>query len=119
MSKLRVFHHLNEGPFCGCWSEGWLAATEEATEEEIRLALVNLAADLSEMCYELNKDSNEYDEEEDEEAFLERDTEIALESSCGEDDFCEIADESDYSFINPEEYDGIWNDKHTIWVFEQ
>ena len=72
MSKLRVFHHLNEGPFCGCWSEGWLVANEAATEEEIRLALVDLAADLSEMCYELNKDENEYDRYEDEEAFLER-----------------------------------------------
>lgn len=98
MSKLRVFHHLNEGPFCGCWSEGWLVATEEATEEEIRLALVALAEDLSEICYELNKDSNEYDEEEDEEAFLERDSEIAIISSCDEDDFCEIVDETDSRF---------------------
>ena len=119
MSKLRVFHHLNEGPFCGCWSEGWLVATEAATEEEIELALVDLATDLSEMCYELNKDENEYDRYEDEEAFLERDTEIVFESSCEDYDFCEIVDESDSRFINPEEYDGDWNDKHTIWVFEQ
>ena len=93
-----------------------MAATEGATEEEIRLALVGLAEDLSEICYELNKDSNEYDEEEDEEAFLERDSEIAIISSCDEDDFCEIVDETDSRFINPEEYDGNWNDEHTIWV---
>ena len=84
---MRIYHCKNEGPFCGCWADGWVVALSTATDEQIEERKEACAEELSQYVYELCVDENEYDSVDEEEMYYERDDEIAAESSCSAYDF--------------------------------
>ena len=84
---MRIYHCKNEGPFCGCWADGWVVALPTATDEQIEERKEACADELSQYVYELCVDENEYDSVDEEEMYYERDDEIAAESSCSAYDF--------------------------------
>lgn len=109
---MKVFYCRNEGPFCGCWSDGYIVATPEATEKEIEEMMALCAEELTERTYELCVDENEYDSIDEEELYLERDDEIAAECVCTIGCFG-IADETYEQVYSYGLYEN-WNENHTV-----
>lgn len=111
----KILYCRNEGPYCGCWEECWVLITPEATEDEVQRALMLASYDLTERVYELCADENEYDMFDDEDAYLERDSDIAAECVCMPDDFTE----SNISLVELYSYSlsEHWNENHTVCYF--
>lgn len=109
---MRVFYCRNEGPYCGCWKDGYVIATPEATAEEIDEVMKICAEELTELTYELNSDENEYDSIEEEEEWLIRDDEIAAECSCDLSDF-ELSNEPAKAIFEYGLFEN-WNKNHTV-----
>ncbi len=109
---MQIYHYKNEGPFCGCWADGWVVVLPGATEEQILERKEACAEELSQIVYELCVDENEYDSVDEEDLYYERDDEIAAESSCSAYDFDTIASETweelqSYGLLE------MWNLEHT------
>ena len=109
---MKIFYCKNEGPFCGCWSDGWVVATPEATPEEIDEMMGLLAQELTEHTYELCADENECDSIDEEDLYLDRDEEIAGECLCTIGDF-ELADETYEQLLEYGLFEE-WNARHTV-----
>jgi hypothetical protein len=111
--KMKIYHYKNEGPFCGCWADGWVIVLPNATNKEIADAKDAAAQELTEIVYELCVDENEYDSMDEEDLYLERDEEIATDCSCAGFNFDTEASES-WEELLSYGLTQIWNENHTV-----
>ena len=111
-NPIKILYCRNEGPFCGCWTDGWVAYTPEATKEEIEKVMEEAAAELTELTYDLCVGENEYDSMDEEDEYLERDDEIAAECACLPGSFHEATET--WEELQTYGLTENWNENHTV-----